>query len=175
VKYSFSTPRPKRVISGEIGLALFFFMISIVMVMIAYGFLAYKTHQFNEQHKAFGQNIDQQEHLKRETERRITIIESEVKKSEQIATNNTVMKESIRNLFDLVPDTITLTRAILDKDSLVLYGETPNKEAYEFMLQAPLKSIFHRTYTSFYPIENGWYNFVSTNYLEEETIAEVQE
>ncbi len=175
MKYSFSTPRPKHAISGEIRLALFFFTISIAMVVMAYGFLAYKTHQFQEQHQSFGVTLQQQEAEKKAIDKRITIIEAEIKKSEQIATNNTVMKESIRNLFDLVPDTITLTRAVLDKNSLILYGVTPNKEAYEFMLQAPLRSIFHRTYTSFYPIENGWYNFVSTNYLEEESIAEVQE
>jgi hypothetical protein len=43
------------------------------------------------------------------------------------------------------------------------------------MLQAPLRSLFHRTYTSFYPAQNGWYNFVSTNYLEEENAKEVHE
>ena len=36
------------------------------------------------------------------------------------------------------------------------------------MLYAPLKSIFHKTYTSFYPLENGWFRFVSTNYMETE-------
>jgi hypothetical protein len=58
---------------------------------------------------------------------------------------------------------------------LILYGETPTKDIYEFMLQAPLRSIFHHTYTSFYPTQNGWYNFVSTNYLEEENLGQVQE
>jgi hypothetical protein len=43
------------------------------------------------------------------------------------------------------------------------------------MLEAPLRSIFHRTYTSFYPIENGWYRFVSTNYLDDESALEVTE
>jgi cell division protein FtsB len=173
--YSFSPPRPKRIISGEIRLALFFFMISIGMVVLAYGFLTYRTQQFDEQRKSFGKDIKQLEHSKREIEKRILLIESAVKKSEEISTNNMVMKESIHNLFDLVPDNITLNKADLDKKSLILYGVTPNKDAYEFMLQAPLKSIFHRTYTSFYPIENGWYNFVSTNYLEDESVTEVQE
>ncbi len=173
--YSFSTPRPKRIISGEIRLALFFFMISIGMVMLAYGFLTYKTQQFDEQSKSFDANIKQLELSKHGIEKRIMIIESAAKKSEEISTNNMVMKESIHNLFDLVPDSITLNKADLDAKSLVLYGVTPTKDVYAFMLEAPLKSIFHRTYTSFYPIENGWYNFVSSNYLEDESIAEVQE
>jgi hypothetical protein len=99
----------------------------------------------------------------------------EAKIAEQVMTENTVMKESIRNLFDLVPDTITLSRAELDEKSLILYGITPNKDTYEYMLHAPLRSIFNRTYTSFYPAENGWYRFVSSNYLDEETVKEVVE
>ena len=82
------------------------------------------------------------------------------------------MKESIKNLFDLVPDRIVLSEADLKERSLVLYGITPNKEVYEFLLQAPLRSIFHRTYSSFYPMENGWYRFVSTNFLEDEEVLQ---
>jgi hypothetical protein len=40
------------------------------------------------------------------------------------------------------------------------------------MLQAPLRSIFHKTYSSFYPHDNGWLEFVSTNYIEEEMLME---
>lgn len=173
--YSLITPRRKRLISGELQLALFFFAMSIAMVSLAYLFLAYKTERFKENHLSFADNMSHLEASTKGLEKEISTIEIEVKMSEEIATNNTVMKESIRNLFDLVPDNITLNRAELDKKSLILYGVTPNKDTYEFMLQAPLRSIFHRTYTSFYPIENGWYNFVSTNYLDDESVTEVQE
>ena len=72
------------------------------------------------------------------------------------------------NMFDLVPHRITLSEANLLEDGLILYGITPNKDVYNFMLQAPLRSIFHRTYSSFYPAENGWIRFVSTNYIDKE-------
>ena len=36
------------------------------------------------------------------------------------------------------------------------------------MLYAPLHAIFHRTYSSFYPAQNGWLHFVSTNYIDDE-------
>lgn len=175
MKYSFIAPRSKHLISGELRLALFFFMVSIAMVLLAYFFLAYKTARFTEEHNSFASNMTHLEESTSALEKEIATIEIEVKIAEQISTNNTVIKESIRNLFDLVPDSITLNRAELDEKSLVLYGITPNKDAYEFMLHAPLRSIFHRTYTSFYPIENGWYNFVSTNYLEDESVMEVVE
>ena len=175
MRYSLITPRRKKVISGELQLALFFFMVSIGMVVGTYVFLGYKTYEFKVQHAGIGQTIKKLDENTRLLEKNIENIEIAVKTHESIATNNTVMKESIRNLFDLVPDKITLTRAELGAKSLVLSGITPSKETYEFLLQAPLRSIFHRTYTSYYPAENGWYKFTSTNYLDDETAAEVIE
>lgn len=175
MKYSLITPRRKKVISGEIQLAVFFFMVSIAMVVGTYAFLSYKTYEFKSQHASIGnriENLNEKTHI---LEKNIENIEAAVRLDEGITTNNSVMKESIRNLFDLVPDKITLTRAELGDKSLVLSGITPSKETYESLLQAPLRSIFHRTYTSYYPAKNGWYNFTSTNYLDDETAVEVIE
>ena len=175
MKYSLITPRRKKVISGEIQLALFFFMVSIAMIAGTYVFLSYKTHEFQSQHKSMGKRIENLNEKTHILEKNIESIEATVRVHEDISTNNIVMKESIRNLFDLVPDKITLTRAELGDKSLVLSGITPSKETYESLLQAPLRSIFHRTYTSYYPSQNGWYNFTSTNYLDDETVVEVIE
>ncbi len=175
MKYSFITPRSKRIISGEMRLALFFFAVNIAMMSIAYLFLAYKTVVFKENHASFTTNMEQLDHKVHALKEKIVTVETQIKKNEQISTDNTVMAESIRNIFDLTPDSITLTSAKLDEKSLILYGITPNKDTYNFMLEAPLKSIFHRTYTSFYPVENGWYRFVSTNYLDDESATEVSE
>lgn len=175
MKYSLITPRRKKVISGEIQLALFFFMVSIAMVVGTYMFLGYKTYEFKSQHASMGGRIESLNEKTHILEKNIENIEASVRMYEDITTNNTVMKESIRNLFDLVPDKITLTRAELGAKTLVLSGITPSKDTYESLLQAPLKSIFHRTYTSYYPAQNGWYNFTSTNYLDDETAVEVIE
>jgi len=175
VKYSFIVPRTKRIIGGDMRLALFFFGVNIAMMSAAYLFLEYKTNIFQEKHASYATNMKHLEGSTRTLEEKIVMVETEIKKQEQISTDNTVMAESIRNLFDLAPDSITLTRAELEEKSLILYGISPNKDTYNFMLEAPLKSIFHRTYTSFYPIENGWYRFVSTNYLDDENSTEVAE
>ncbi|MDD2782046.1 hypothetical protein [Sulfuricurvum sp.] len=168
MKHSFISPRAKRLISGELRLVFFFFMVTIAMLVGTYLFLQYKTYNFTNERKTV---VQKEASLKRtidQMEIQIKIIDKESKIAEQIMTDNTVMKESIRNLFDLVPDDITLDRAELEESSLILYGITPNKDTYDFRLHAPLRSIFHRTYTSFYPAENGWYRFVSTNYLDDE-------
>jgi hypothetical protein len=140
------------------------------MLVSTYGFLSYKTYKFSQ--RTYDARVDVEglkESLNR-FDKQIDFIEREFIQAEQINTANIVLKESINNLFDLVPERITLSQAKLDKSSLILYGITPSKDVYEFMLHAPLRSIFHRTYSSFYPLENGWYHFVSTNYLDEEEL-----
>lgn len=175
MKHSFITPRPKRLISGELRLVLFFFIVTIMMLVGTYLFLQFKTYRFIDERDEVAAKEKSLRASTAQMETKIKMIEKEVKIAEQITTDNTVMKESIRNLFDLVPDDIILDRAELESASLILYGTTPNKDTYEYMLHAPLRSIFHRTYTSYYPIENGWYRFVSSNYLDDETISSGQE
>lgn len=175
MKHSFITPRPKPLISTELRMVIFFFTVTIGMLIGAYLFLFYKTYDFLQERTTISQKTVMLEHSTQDIEHQLLHIDTEAKLAEQITTNNTVLKESIRNLFDLVPDTVTLSRAELDEKSLILYGMTPNKDTYEYMLHAPLRSIFHRTYTSFYPIENGWYRFVSSNYLDNENEIEVIE
>ncbi|ARU47718.1 hypothetical protein FA592_09760 [Sulfurospirillum diekertiae] len=83
--------------------------------------------------------------------------------SEEIFSNNTLLKESMKNLFDLVPDQITLNKVQMERNSLILYGVSPTQDTFNFLLAAPLKSIFHTSNTTFYLTKEGWYNFVSIN------------
>ncbi len=175
MKYSFIAPRKKRVISGELRLALFFFSVSILMITGTYAFLSYKTYAFAYQHEHLASTLERLERETRRVEGEIAGVEAQVKEHEAIATKNTLKKDRIRNLFDLVPDKITLSRAEIGETSLILEGITPSKDVYEYMLHAPLRSIFHRTYTSYYPAQNGWYRFTSSNYLDDETAVEVIE
>ncbi len=170
MRYSFIAPRPKKIVTPELKLVFFFFGMTLFILFATYGFLLYKSHQFSQEVIGMNQRIA-------DTNRSIVMMQKEIamiKKSaahfQKVATSNTVLKDSIKNLFDLVPERITLSKAVLEKDALILYGITPNKEVYEFLLQAPLRSIFHKTYSDFYPLENGWYRFVSTNYLDGEAL-----
>lgn len=170
--YSYIKPRKKSILTPELQLLLMFFTITIFMLCLTYLFLLFKDYRFSQeiadmQNKktSLQTNIDQMK-------KSITFIEKENLLSEKIFTQNSVLKDSITNLFDLVPQKITLSEASLLKDGLILYGITPNKDIYNFMLEAPLKSIFHKTYSSFYPLPNGWLRFVSTNYIDKSEIDE---
>ena len=168
MKYSYITPRRKSAFTTEVQLLVIFFSITLAMLFITYLFLLFKDYNFlsDMNEKALVQselsvNIE-------DMKEQITFIEKENLLAQRVYTQNTVLRDSIANLFDLVPQRITLSEAKLLENGLVLYGVTPNKDVYNFMLQAPLRSIFHRTYSSFYPAENGWLRFVSTNYIDEE-------
>jgi len=170
MKYSYITPRKKTAFTQEIQLLLSFFTITILMLLFTYTFLLYKNYTFVKDKKNTFTELVALEKSFDNMKESISFIERQQMLSEKIYTQNSVLKDSITNLFDLVPLRITLSEASLLKNGLILYGVTPNKDVYNFMLQAPLRSIFHRTYSSFYPAENGWLRFVSTNYIDDEEL-----
>lgn len=169
MQFSFIKPRAKHLVSPEFKLLFFFFSITFGMLFASYSFLKIKTLVYEV---TIEEKIQKGELLKESIasmHEEIAFIKIQRRHAEGIYTENTVLKESIHNLFDLVPEKITLSQALLKEDELVLYGVTPSKEVYEFLLQAPLRSIFHRSYTSYYAMPNGWYSFVSKNYLDRQT------
>jgi len=174
VRYSYITPRKKSPFTQEVQLVIAFFSITVIMLASTYLFLLYKDYDFKKEQ----QNIlAQQVALKQESadmKQKIAFIKKQEALGEKVYTQNSVLKDSIENLFDLVPQRITLSEAKLLKNGLILYGITPNKDVYNFMLQAPLRSIFQETYSSFYPTKNGWLHFVSTNYMKDDFTEEVE-
>ena len=168
MKYSYIKPRSKSAITQELFLTFSFFGITLIMLSLTYTFLLYKDYAFtSDSADIYNERILLEENLAT-MKSDIIKIEKQKQFSQTIYTQNSVLKDSISNLFDLVPQRITLSEAKLLKNGLILYGITPNKDVYNFMLQAPLRSIFHKTYSSFYPAENGWLRFVSTNYTDKE-------
>jgi len=168
--YSYIKPRRKSIVTPELQLLFVFFGITLFMLFLTYAFLLFKDYRFDQEiDEIQTQRINLKTNIK-VMKAQITFIEKENLLSERIFTQNSVLKDSITNLFDLVPQRITLSEASLLKNGLILRGITPNKDVYNFMLQAPLRSIFHETYSSFYPLENGWLRFVSTNYIDEDEI-----
>ncbi|PHQ88974.1 MAG: hypothetical protein COB42_07800 [Sulfurimonas sp.] len=170
--YSYIRPRKKSIFTPEMQLLAVFFGITILMLFLTYFFLVFKDYRFTQDRLNVMAQIKSVTEETVEIENSIIFIQQETRLAEGVFTKNTVLKDSIANMFDLVPQRITLSEAQLLENGLILYGITPNKDIYNFMLQAPLRSIFHRTYSSFYPAENGWIHFVSTNYIDVEEFDE---
>ncbi len=170
MRHSFIAPREKKILTQELRLVIFFFSMTLFILFATYGFLLYKTNDFSDKMVRINSRVADANRSISDMQSQIVFIKKETAHFAKVSTSNSVLKDSIKNLFDLVPDRITLSKAILDKNALILYGVTPNKDVYEFLLQAPLRSIFHKNYSDFYPLENGWYRFVSTNYLDDEAL-----
>jgi cell division protein FtsB len=168
MKYSYIKPRKKTPFTADVQLISTFFSITIIMLLATYAFLLFKDYSFSKERKELVANRLTLEANIDDMDNKIAYIKKQVALAEKVHTQNMVLKDSIANLFDLVPERITLSRAELLKNGLILYGVTPNRDVYNFMLQAPLRSIFQKTYTSFYPAQNGWLRFVSTNYINED-------
>lgn len=172
MRYSYIKPRPKTIFTKDVQLLLTFFSVTLFMLFSTYSFLLFKNHRFVQEMEDI--KVQKEDHRLNniKMDGYIALAEKQILLSEKIFTKNSVLKESINNLFDLVPNRITLSEAKIMENALILYGITPNKDVYNFMLQAPLRSIFHRTYSSFYPAENGWLRFVSTNYIDKEELID---
>lgn len=169
MKYSYIKPRSKSFFTPALKLSILFFIITIGMLFSTYMFLFLKDFSINSEKNEIVQKRYELTAAIEQMKEDIVFIEKEILLGEKITTQNMVLKDSISNLFDLIPQRITLSEASLLENGLILYGITPNKDTFEFMLQAPLRSIFHKSYSSFYPLANGWLRFVSTNYIEEDT------
>ncbi|MCD6259987.1 MAG: hypothetical protein J7J31_10350 [Helicobacteraceae bacterium] len=168
MRYSYISPRKKSAITQEMQLLLMFFSITVFMLFLTSSFLFFKDYRFQAQKEIIWEKKEQLSLDVAQMQEHITFIQKEEALAHKVFMQNSVLKDSITNLFDLIPERITISEANLLKNGLIIYGITPNKDVYNFMLQAPLRSIFHKTYSSFYPYENGWLRFVSTNYIDEE-------
>jgi len=175
MKHSYIKPRRKSIFTHEMQLLFSFFSITLVMLFLTYGFLLFKDYTFTQDKIDMYQKKEDLNISISDMKTQISFIREQNALSEMIYTKNSVLKDSITNLFDLVPQRITLSSASLLENGLILKGITPNKDVYSFMLQAPLRSIFHRTYSSFYPAQNGWLRFVSTNYIDKEEDMSIKE
>ena len=168
MRYSYIAPRKKSPLTKEAVLVLTFFSIAFFMLFVTYGFLRFKEYRFEKElQSVYDKKAELQTSISK-MKNSIAFMEKEAALANKIYTTNSVLKDSIANLFDLVPDSITLSKAKILKNGLILYGITPNKNVYAYMLEAPLRSIFAKTHTSFYQLPNGWLRFVSTNYLDNE-------
>ena len=165
--YSFIKPKLKPILSlfSLIWISLIGF-ISVVCLIVNFSI---KILSYNLKEATNENQVSYDEY-----NRRITIIKEHIKnlseqqdEIESILATNQALKRSLQNIYDIVPDTVTLDFVKLDKNSLEIRGQTPSKEAFTLLMEAPLKSIFTKTKTTFYQLPKGWLNFYSISTSED--------
>ena len=160
---SFIAPRKKHFFTMFTKVWLIFIASIFLFLTFFNLFVIYKNHDFKSSTEVLNRDRIALESEIDSVDEKIGFILRQKAVAEEIYANNIILRDSIKNLFDLVPDQVTLSRVIMEKDSLVIYGVTPTKDVFNFLLATPLKSIFHTSNTMFYLTDKGWYNFVSTN------------
>lgn len=159
--YSFTAARPKQIFSKIVKIWWFYIFVSLV-VMLGFSFnLDLQTQEHNRKaqemlkRQAFYQ--DQIGKINQDRER----LEYELQMTKNSEINNIVIKSAIDNLLSLIPDQITINLIEIQKDALIIRGNTPSKEVFRYLLQDPLKAIFGESRVNFYMLSNGGYEFVS--------------
>jgi Tfp pilus assembly protein PilN len=165
--YSFTTPKPKPLIKEDTKLWLIFIGISVILYISFAIFLEIKTILYNKDIETYNKEIITLKRNITDIFSQKEFIYKQKTLYEDIMVKNSLMKDSIKNLLDLIPDPITLTSISFDKNKLIIYGITPTKDIYNMLMLPPLESIFTETKTYFYQMNNGWYKFKSENHLKE--------
>jgi len=163
--YSFTKPKPKSIMMEDTKLWIIFIIVSLSLYILFGLFLSLKSYLFHKDTLSFQKKIMLFQKKLENINQQKNFILKEKTLYEDINVKNQLLKQSVKNLLDLIPDPITLNACKLDKNRLILYGITPSKDIYNLLMLPPLESIFTNTKTSFYQMPNGWYRFKSENYL----------
>ncbi|MFP4486374.1 MAG: hypothetical protein ACLFOC_05400 [Campylobacterales bacterium] len=170
MRYSFITPQEKKIFQDNTKVWMGLFALSIMMLLVFNLFLSYKQSDM-ELLKEENELIEKESVQKIASGRELLeTLNKDKNFGEKVLTDNDVLKESLENLFELIPDQITVNETRMESDTLVIKGITPSKDVYEFLLAVPLKSIFSSSKATFYRLPNGWYNFISINKVDEEEV-----
>ncbi|WP_200762695.1 hypothetical protein [Nitrosophilus alvini] len=77
-----------------------------------------------------------------ETEKLLKDLNTVKTSMQDILSTNSLLKENIKNIFDLIPDSVVLTRAEFGKNDILLEGESLSKEEFEQFIQKSLKGVY---------------------------------
>jgi Tfp pilus assembly protein PilN len=167
--YSYKTPRKKPLFSKDSLLWMIF--VGIVFTsLVAFGlYLYYQSSQYREALQTVKSSNDALSQSVMGYEKELKIFKMQETLGKEVRASNLLLKNSIKNLFDLVPDQIVLTKVVMQKDLLELEGTTPTKDTYRLLLEPPLKSIFKSSHVSYvFNTRLGKYEFKSRNSVADE-------
>lgn len=163
MNYSFISPLHKPIFSPITKSWALCFLASGLIVVGIYFLLKFQTQSFINQSNNIDNKINNQATLKNELSDKLKYLNTQLDEIRLIQEENTALINAIENLFDLIPDQITINSISLTNNELTIKGITPSKELYIFLLESPLRAIFSESKVDFFVLPSGWYNFVSVS------------
>jgi len=169
--YSFTKPIKKPYFKEDTKLWLIFIFISSFLYVSFALFLLIKSYFYSKTiNELSKEEITLKEKIINLQKEKENILKQK-ELYENILVKNSVIKDSVKNLLDLVPDPITLQKFLFSQNKLIIYGITPTKDVYNLLMLPPLESIFQTTKTEFIQLPNGWYRFKSINTIKSDNEA----
>ncbi|ASM40396.1 hypothetical protein CSPB12327_00515 [Campylobacter sp. RM12327] len=165
--YSLIKPKKKPIFSLFSRIWIGFIAFVFIALVSSNLFIIYQNNALSKETKRMNSKYAETIDKIHQSEQQITTLTKQKNAANSIYATNLILKQSIKNLFDLVPDSITLDEVYMDKTTLIIKGVTPTKNVFEMLLAVPLKSIFTTSNTTFYQTKNGWLNFVNTNKIDD--------
>lgn len=164
--YSFKEPKLKPLLNKFNKLCFAFWILIVFVIIITAIYIKVKQEIMLSDSVNAKLKSDETIELMLKYKNELQLNKDYIALVNDIESSNINLKKSIKNLFDLVPDSIVLSEVLMEQKSLLIKGVSPTKEIYNNLLQTPLQSIFETSKTNFIQQENGWYNFVSINIIE---------
>ncbi|WP_187847574.1 hypothetical protein KVD72_05585 [Helicobacter pylori] len=163
MRFSYIEPRAKYLVSKLSKIWIFYIFLSLLLVGGLVGFMHHAIN--NTQNDASSLTI--QERLYRHEISRLQIKTDEtlqlIKEAKKRLNYNDDVRDVLQGLLNIVPDSITINSIEIDQQSVVISGKAPSKEAFYFLLQNKLNPMFDYSSVEFFPLSDGWFNFVSSN------------
>ncbi len=163
MRFSYIEPRAKYLISKLSKIWIFYIFLSLLLVGGLVGFMHHAIN--NTQNDASSLTI--QERLYRHEISRLQMKTDEtlqlIKEAKKRLNYNDDVRDVLQGLLNIVPDSITINSIEIDQQSVVISGKAPSKEAFYFLLQNKLNPMFDYSSVEFFPLSDGWFNFVSSN------------
>jgi len=169
--YSFIQPKPKSIFRRLTKIWFLYIVLMIACIAFFSTILGWQIHFKQNELKEFEMRTQQLDlniiatkdyfhRLHFEQSRVAAVLEGV---DSQVKSSNERFRDGFKRLLDIVPAQITLHSLKIDKHNLELRGITPSREVYVFLLEAPLKASFDESKAEFFPLVNGWFNFISVS------------
>lgn len=161
--FNFISPTRKVFLSAIAQSWVACFIASSLVVAMIWFLLDWQIERFLKHSKEIQRQITKEQTYQNDLNQKLSFLQFQIQKLQEARQQNTSLTNAIQNLFDLIPEQITINSISLTDQSLIIKGITPSKELYTFLLDPSLKAVFAQSRVDFFVLPSGWYNFVSVN------------
>jgi len=169
--YSFVKPRKKYMVHQDTKVWLVFAFLMVGLMFSLEMMLDIQKSKLKEL-VTYNKNVIKKSNLKiNDKKEDLSILRKQLNVVEILYENNLAKKDSIKNLFSLIPNGIRLTYVYASKEKLIIKGFTSTKDIYNYRLAIHLRSIFYKTNVNFVKIRDNLYSFRTINSYESSPIV----